>query len=233
MQALLASPDQTRHVSPIAAAWYAALGCGPAPHRMLGGISKLAPADLLVADRKGLAVRRFGAPAAVAARSSRLDGPATLRDALLRAVERELMSDVPVGVFTSGGLDSSLLAAAAARVMSGEKIHTYSVKFFERGYDESPHAEAVTHDIRTIHHVVTADDSALERAFDVVTRSLAEPVGDPAILPTFLLAESAREHVKVVLSGEGADELFGGYPTYLGHKAAGGGAGRPPGGAAP
>jgi len=89
------------------------------------------------------------------------------------------MSDVPVGVFTSGGLDSSLLAAAAARVMSGERIHTYSVKFAEPGYDESPHAEAVTHAIRTIHHVVTADDPALERAFDHITRSLAEPVGDP------------------------------------------------------
>src|SRR5207248_4427479 len=115
----------------------------------------------------------------------------------------------------------SLLAAAAARVMAGERIHTYSVKFVEPGYDESDHAEAVTHSIRTIHHVVTADGPALERAFEVVTRSLAEPMGDPAILPTFLLAEAAREHVKVVLSGEGADELFGGYPTYLGHKAAG------------
>src|SRR5207249_3934288 len=114
----------------------------PAPHTMLVGISKLGPVHLLVADRKGLAVRRYWDPAAVAARPSRLDGPATLRDALLRAVERELMSDVPVGVFTSGGLDSSLLAAAAARVMPGEKIHTYSVKFFEAGYDESPHAVA-------------------------------------------------------------------------------------------
>ncbi|HET7296408.1 MAG TPA: asparagine synthase C-terminal domain-containing protein, partial [Gemmatimonadales bacterium] len=122
---------------------------------------------------------------------------------------------------TSGGLDSSLLVGAAARVMPGEQIHTYSVKFTEPGYDESRYAEAVTHDIRTMHHLVTADDAALERAFEVVTRSLAEPVGDPAILPTFLLAETAREHVKVVLSGEGADELFGGYPTYLGHKAAG------------
>src|SRR5213078_27761 len=138
----LAYPDQPRRVNPIAAALYGALGYVPAPHTMLDGISKLAPAHLLVADRKGLTVRRYWDPAAVAARPSRLDGPATLRDALLRAV-------------------------------------------------------------------------------DVVTRSLAEPVGDPAILPTFLLAESAREHVKVVLSGEGADELFGGYPTYLGHKAAG------------
>jgi len=221
IQALLAFPDQPRRVHAAAAALYGALGYVPAPYTMLDGISKLAPAHLLVADRKGLAVRRYWDPAAVAARPSRLDGPATLRNVLLRAVERELMSDVPVGVFTSGGLDSSLLAAAAARVMSGERIHTYSVKFAEPGYDESPHAEAVTHHIRTIHHVVTADDAALERAFDHVTRSLAEPVGDPAILPTFLLAESARAHVKVVLSGEGADELFGGYPTYLGHKAAG------------
>src|SRR2546422_6094699 len=105
--------------------------------------------------------------------------------------------------------------------MAGERIHTYAVRFTEPGYDESPYAEAVTHHIRTSHHVVTADEAALERAFATVTRALAEPVGDPGILPTYLLAEAAREHVKVVLSGEGADELFGGYPTYLGHKAAG------------
>jgi asparagine synthase (glutamine-hydrolysing) len=221
IQALLVYPDQPRRVNPAAAALYGALGYVPAPHTMLAGISKLPPAHLLVADRTGFKLHRYWDPAAVAARASRLDRPATLRDTLLRAVERELMSDVPVGVFTSGGLDSSLLAAAAVRVMSGEKIHTYAVKFTEPGYDESPHAEAVTHHIRTIHHVVTADDRALEGAFEVVTRSLAEPVGDPAILPTFLLARSAREHVKVVLSGEGADELFGGYPTYLGHTAAG------------
>src|SRR5213594_2368208 len=221
IQALLVFPDQPRRVNPVAAELYAALGYVPAPHTLFAGISKLPPAHLLVADHAGVTLRRYWDAAAAAARSSRLDGPATLRTALLRAVERELMSDVPVGVFTSGGLDSSLLAAAAARVMAGEKIHTYSVKFTEPGYDESPHAEAVTHSIRTIHHVVTADDSALEHAFDHVTNSLAEPVGDRALLPTYLLADAARRDVKVVLSGEGADELFGGYPTYLGHKAAG------------
>src|SRR6266700_669520 len=121
IHALLVYPDQPRRVNPVAAALYGALGYVPAPHTMLAGISKLPPAHVLVADRNGLAVRRYWDPAAVAARPSRLDGPATLRDALLRAVERELMSDVPVGVFTSGGLDSSLLAAATARVMPGEK----------------------------------------------------------------------------------------------------------------
>ena len=224
VQALLVYPDQPRRVNPEAVALYAALGYVPAPLTMIARISKLPPAHQLVAERSGVTLHRYwdaAGAAAAAAAPPRRDQPAALREVLLASVERELMSDVPVGVFTSGGLDSSLLAAAAARVMAGERIHTYSVKFVEPGYDESGYAEAVTHSIRTIHHVVTADGPALERAFEVVTRSLAEPMGDPAILPTFLLAEAAREHVKVVLSGEGADELFGGYPTYLGHKAAG------------
>src|SRR6266508_3469456 len=220
IQALLVFPDQPRRLDPVAASLYAALGYVPAPRTMLAGISKLEPAHLLVADRAGVAVRRYWDPAAAARAPSRLDGPDALRATLLRAVERELMSDVPVGVFTSGGLDSSFLVAAAAGVLSGDHIHTYAARFVEPGYDESPCAAAVTHHIRTVHHVVTADDGALERALDVVTRALAEPVGDPAILPTYLLAEAARQHVKVVLSGEGADELFGGYPTYVGHKAA-------------
>ena len=224
VQALLVYPDQPRRVNPEAVALYAALGYVPAPLTMIAGISKLPPAHQLVAERSGVTLHRYwdaAGAAAAAAAPPRRDHPAALREVLLASVERELMSDVPVGVFTSGGLDSSLLAAAAARVMAGERIHTYSVKFVEPGYDESGYAEAVTHSIRTIHHVVTADGPALQRAFEVVTRSLAEPMGDPAILPTFLLADAAREHVKVVLSGEGADELFGGYPTYLGHKAAG------------
>src|SRR5207302_7815666 len=220
IQALLVFPDQPRRVDATAAELYAALGYVPAPRTMFAGIAKLEPGHVLVAHDGGVTERCYWDAAAVAAGPSRLDVPATLRATLLRAVERELMSDVPVGVFTSGGLDSSLLAAAAARVMPGEQIHTYSVRFVEPGYDESPYAEAVTHHIRTQHHVVAADEPALERAFTTITRGLAEPVGDPAILPTYLLAEAAREDVKVVLSGEGADELFGGYPTYLGHKAA-------------
>jgi asparagine synthase (glutamine-hydrolysing) len=221
IQALLTYPDQPRRLDSHAAALYAALGYVPAPHTMFSGIHKLPPAHVLEAGESGVTVRAYWDPAAAAGQPSRLESPAQLREVLLRAVERELMSDVPVGVFTSGGLDSSLLAAAAARVMPAERIHTYSVKFVEPGYDESPYAAAVTRHIRTTHHVVTADDAALERALHVVTGTLAEPVGDPAILPTYLLAEAAREHVKVVLSGEGADELFGGYPTYLGHQAAG------------
>jgi asparagine synthase (glutamine-hydrolysing) len=220
IQALLVFPDQPRRVNRAALELYRALGYVPRPHTMFDGIHKLAPGHLLVADAHGLEERLYWSAAAAATAPSKLVDAAQLRGALLRAVERELMSDVPLGVFTSGGLDSSLLVGAAARVMSGERIHTYAVRFVEPGYDESAYAEAVTHDIKTVHHVVTADDDGLMRALDVVTKSLAEPLGDPAILPTYLLAEAARADVKVVLSGEGADELFGGYPTYLGHKAA-------------
>lgn len=218
IQALLEFPDQPRALNRRAQSLYRALGYVPAPYTMFAGIHKLPPASLLVAEGGRTEVRTYWSAAAAASAPSRLTGAAELRETLLAAVKRELMSDVPLGVFTSGGLDSSFLVAAAAQGMPGERLHTYAVRFVEAGYDESAYAEAVTHDIATVHHVVTADDESLSRALDVVTNALAEPLGDPAVLPTFLLAEAARADVKVILSGEGADELFGGYPTYLGHK---------------
>ena len=220
IQALLEFPDQPRRVDRTALSLYHALGYVPAPYTMFDGINKLPPASLLVAENGRVEIRAYWSAAEVASRSSTLslDNADELRELLLRAVKRELMSDVPFGIFTSGGLDSSLLVAATARAVPDERIHTYAVRFTEPGYDESDYAEAVTHEIRSVHHVVMADDESLGRALEVVSRSLAEPLGDPAVLPTWLLAEAAREHVKVILSGEGADELFGGYPTYLGHK---------------
>ena len=220
IQALLEFPDQPRRLNRKALSLYHALGYVPAPYTMFDGIQKLPPASLLIAEEERTEIRPYWSAAEAASRPATLsrETRGALRDTLLRAVKRELMSDVPFGIFTSGGLDSSLLVAATARAVPDERIHTYAVRFTEPGYDESPYAEAVTHEIRSVHHVVTADDESLGRALDVVSRSLAEPLGDPAVLPTFLLAEAARENVKVILSGEGADELFGGYPTYLGHK---------------
>jgi len=203
IQALLEFPDQPRRLNRKALSLYHALGYVPAPYTMFEGIQKLPPASLLIAEGERTEIRPYWSAAEAASRPATLsrETRGALRDTLLRAVKRELMSDVPFGIFTSGGLDSSLLVAATARAVPDERIHTYAVRFTEPGYDESPYAEAVTHQIRSVHHVVTADDESLGRALDVVSRSFAEPLGDPAVLPTFLLAEAARKDVKVILSG--------------------------------
>src|SRR5439155_10190566 len=133
VQALLVYPDQPRRVNPEAVALYAALGYVPAPLTMIAGISKLPPAHQLVAERSGVTLHRYwdaAGAAAAAAAPPRRDHPAALREVLLASVERELMSDVPVGVFTSGGLDSSLLAAAASRLKSGGRNHTHLVNSY-------------------------------------------------------------------------------------------------------
>jgi asparagine synthase (glutamine-hydrolysing) len=139
---------------------------------------------------------------------------------LVESVRKQLQADVPVGVFTSGGVDSALLATLAAETLPRGALRTFAVGFPEASFDERPHAARVASLVGSRHFEVSADEPALTKALDHVTNSVAEPIADPAILPTYLLAHAAREHVGVVLSGEGADELFGGYPTYLGHAVA-------------
>ena len=133
------------------------------------------------------------------------------------AVAAELQSDVPIGVFLSGGLDSSLVAQAAAKHQPG--MPAFCVGFPESSYDERPMARRVARDLGLPLTEVEAGTSALLRALDIAS-TLGEPIADPALLPTILLAERTRQDVTVVLSGEGADELFGGYPTYLAHRLA-------------
>ncbi|UCD24122.1 MAG: asparagine synthase (glutamine-hydrolyzing), partial [Gemmatimonadota bacterium] len=139
---------------------------------------------------------------------------------LMEAVERQLVADVPVGVFLSGGVDSALLTALAVRRLGNDKVQTFSIGFTERSYDESNHARSVAAWFNTRHIGFDATPTALSQALQIIVDQVAEPIADPAVLPTYLLARCAREHVTVVLSGEGADELFGGYPTYIGHEAA-------------
>jgi asparagine synthase (glutamine-hydrolysing) len=220
IQALLVYPDQSRCLNRRAAELYTALGYVPSPHTLIAGIYKLPPAHLLEADAGGVVVRPYWDPAQVARQPVRRVTGAELRRTLLAAVEREAVSDAPLGIFASGGLDSSILVAAAARAVPARQVHTYTIRFPDRGFDESDHALAVSRALGTEHHVVTANEAGLSRALERLTTTLAEPVGDPAVLPVYLLADAARRDCKVVLSGEGADELFGGYPTYVGHQAA-------------
>jgi asparagine synthase (glutamine-hydrolysing) len=137
-----------------------------------------------------------------------------LRALLFQAVKRRMISDVPLGFFLSGGIDSSAVLAAAAHETPAENLKTFTIGFTEPSYDESPHAALVAGHFNATNKVDMLD---LETARDLAPHVLArmdEPIGDPSILPTYLLARFTRQHVTVALSGDGGDELFAGYDPF-------------------
>ncbi|HXA16290.1 MAG TPA: asparagine synthase (glutamine-hydrolyzing) [Thermoanaerobaculia bacterium] len=221
LQCLLRHPDISRELDPIAIGEYLRLGYIPEPRTPFRDVRRV-EAGTFIRFRSGSeeAVRYWDAGSFRIERIHARDAVAETQRLVERAVEKQVMADVPVGVFTSGGLDSSILATLAAKFIGVDKVHTYSAAFAEQSYDESPVAEELARRIRTRYVPVRTDAETLLEALRCVVGGVAEPLADPAILPTFLLARAARQHVKVILSGEGADELFGGYPTYIGHKVA-------------
>jgi asparagine synthase (glutamine-hydrolysing) len=137
-----------------------------------------------------------------------------LRDALEGAVKRRLMSDVPLGVFLSGGIDSSAVAALAARHVPAGALHTFAVGFDEPSFDESAHARRMADALGTDHREEILDlDKSVSLLPEIVSR-LDEPLGDGSLLPTYLLSRFTRQHVTVALGGDGGDELFAGYDPF-------------------
>jgi asparagine synthase (glutamine-hydrolysing) len=221
LQSILRHPDVSRDLDDIAIGEYLRLGYVPEPRTMFRAIRRVEAGTFIRFTQSGREVVRYWDPESFAIEKRE---PRTaireLRTLMERAVEKQVMSDVPVGVFISGGMDSSILATLAAKFIGVDKVHTFSAQFAEESFDESGDAAMLAARIHTRHVPVRTDEEALLEALQNVVRSVAEPIADAAILPTFLLARAARQYVKVILSGEGADELFGGYPTYLGHKLA-------------
>jgi asparagine synthase (glutamine-hydrolysing) len=221
LQCLLRHPDVSRELDPIAIGEYLRLGYVPEPRTPFRDVRRVEAGTFVRFHQGDVETIRYWDPASF--RIERISARAAIDETqrlVERAVEKQVMADVPVGVFTSGGLDSSILATLAAKFIGVDRVHTYSAAFAEQSYDESPVAEELAKRIRTRYVPVRTDAETLMEALQAVVGGVAEPLADPAILPTFLLARAARQHVKVILSGEGADELFGGYPTYLGHKIA-------------
>ena len=221
LQCLLRHPDVSRELDRIAIDEYLTLGYIPEPRTPFLAVRRV-PAGTIMQFRGDVEeTTRYWDPESFVIQP--IDAAAAVRETqrlIEEAVTKQVMSDVPVGVFISGGLDSSVLATLASQAIGVDKVHTFSAQFAEESYDESGDAAVLAKQMRTKHVPVRTDEETLLDALENVTARVAEPLADPAILPTFLLARAAREHVKVILSGEGADELFGGYPTYLGHKIA-------------
>ena len=220
LQSVLQHPSVSRDLDPVAIAEYLKLGYVPEPRTMFAAVKRV-PAGAFICFNGSEELVRYWKPETFETVARRADDAIVeLQQLIEGAVEKQVMSDVPVGVFVSGGLDSSILAALASKTIGVDKVHTFSAKFAEQSYDESGDAARVAVRMRTRYVPVPTDEQTLLEALQRVTQTIAEPIADPAILPTFLLARTARNYVKVILSGEGADELFGGYPTYIGHKVA-------------
>jgi asparagine synthase (glutamine-hydrolysing) len=188
----------------------------PAPLTIFRGTRKLRAGHLLIWEEGATRIERFARPAPVAASEVR-DGDEAelveeLRARLRDSVRAHLVSDVPVGVLLSGGVDSSVLAALAAEE-TAEPLRTFSIGFEERSFDELGEARLVAERYGTLHReLVLRPDAAL--LLPALADAFDEPFADSSALPTYLVSRLAAEDVKVALSGEGGDELFGGYYTY-------------------
>jgi asparagine synthase (glutamine-hydrolysing) len=205
------------HVDERSIADYLARRAVPAPHTLFRGVRKLRPGHQLRIEPNGRVTeqRYWSIPAASRARGD--DSSAAVQqldEALRRSVARNLVADVPVGSYLSGGVDSSLIVALASELREGSGVQTFSAGFGDEQFDELPYAREVSRVLGTDHHevIVSPDD------FSTLWKRLAwhrdAPISEPADVAVFRLAELARRSVKVVLSGEGSDELFAGYPKY-------------------
>jgi asparagine synthase (glutamine-hydrolysing) len=203
-------------IDPDALEAFLAFNSIPAPLTIFREVRKLPPAHVLEWDGGKARLTRFARPAPVAAGETRRDDDAELleecRARMRDSVRAHLVSDVPVGVLLSGGIDSSLLAALAAEE-SSEPLRTFSIGFEERSFNELERARLVAERYATAHReLVLRPDAAL--LLPALAEAFDEPFADSSALPTYLVSELAAREVKVALSGEGGDELFGGYYTY-------------------
>ena len=224
LKALLRDPALRKGIDPAALDDYLAYEFVPSPGSIVRGIKKLEPGHTLtwsVAESTH-EVRRYWSPQL---NLGGVDGRDIdeecdrLRAVLRESVRKELISDVPLGVFLSGGIDSSAVAAMMTQL--GGEVKSFSVGFSDRSFDESANARLVAKHLGTDHHELTLEPGML---LDLVPRLpdlLDEPLGDASIIPTYMLSEFTRRHVKVALGGDGGDELFAGYPTLQAHRLAG------------
>ncbi len=219
LKAIFACPGVDRTIDPEAIPLYFTFGYVPWPATIYRHIRQVPPASYLVMSRAGvgapvpywdLPVPREGAARAV----PEAEAAAEVRRLLEAAVARRLISDVPLGAFLSGGVDSSIVVGLMSRLM-GPPVKTFSIGFTgDKRFDETAYARIVARRFKTDHTEFIVEP----KAFDLVERLLwhhDQPYGDASAIPTYLLSKLTREHVTVALNGDGGDELFAGYERFL------------------
>jgi asparagine synthase (glutamine-hydrolysing) len=219
MKAILEDPSVSRRVDEEALEEYLALGYVPAPRTLLRGIEKVLPGHYWLVERGKIQDREYWD-----ARFDQIEDCSEeewierIQDKLLESVKIRLVSDVPLGAFLSGGIDSSAIVAAMAR-LTDQPVKTYSIGFEgeDKYYNELPYAQTVAKAFRTDHHEIIVRPEVASLLPKLIWH-LDEPIADSASVTTYLVSELARQSVTVILSGVGGDELFGGYRRYLGEN---------------
>lgn len=215
LNALTASGAIEPQVDYEAIAGFLAYRWVPGPRSAFAGVRKLPPASMLVRDEGGSRVESYwrldyNRPCPF---SSEREMDAAIRDGIRAATRRRLVSDVPLGAFLSGGVDSSAVVAAMAEA-SPRPVRTFSIGFADEQVNELPKARLVAERFGAEHHEFVVEPDTAEMLPRIV-RHYGEPFADPAAIATFCLSEMARRHVTVALNGDGGDESFGGYTRYV------------------
>ena len=213
LRSFLVDPAFKPRLSEEAIALFLSFGYVPDPHCVFRNVRKLPPGHTLTWSRDdGISVRRYWSPLRAEMRIEAPEAARELRRILDDAVRSHLESEVPLGAFLSGGIDSSAVVALMARAMD-RRVQTFSIGFEEPEYNEAPHAARVAAALGTDHTELIVRPDADQLVEDVI-QGFDEPFADSSALPTLLVSHLARERVTVALSGDGGDELFGGYTRY-------------------
>ena len=223
LKALLALGDVDRSLDIAGVAQFLTLGYIPAPRTHLRGVSKLRAGEAMVAGRETARhTFRYWRPTFVDSNGHRpiTKGQAieTLRHRLHQAVRLRLRSDVPVGAFLSGGIDSTLVVSAIRELLPGGCFTTFCAAFDDEELNEAPYASQVAEHVGSEHHEIRLSSDGLLDIFDELIDHYDEPFADPSMFPTFAICRAAQAHCKVMLSGDGGDECFGGYRQFFSHS---------------
>ncbi|HWE31114.1 MAG TPA: asparagine synthase (glutamine-hydrolyzing) [Polyangia bacterium] len=211
LKSLLCHPDVRRSVSPEALSHYLSFGATPGDQSILDGVRKLLPGHVLRYRGGDVAVTRYWDLPRQERVVDERDAAAEVRSLLRQAVASHLVADVPVGAFLSGGVDSASVVGTMAEL--GARPKTFSIGFEEADFNELDYARVIAKKFETDHHELIVRPDAWELT-EKLTWFLDEPFADVSSVPTYLVSKLAAEHVKVVLSGDGGDEVFAGYERY-------------------
>ena len=214
LKALLQVPGAPRELDPVSLDQFLTYQYVPHPRTMLSGYSKLPPAHRAIYENGQLTIQRYWRPGyedPIEGRSQR-EWQDALRETLSEAVRLRLRSDVPLGAFLSGGVDSTIIAGLMQQ-QSGDPVHTFSIGFPVKQFDERDYARMAAEHLGTVHHESVVEPRALE-ILPKLAWHYDEPFGDCSAIPTMYLSEMTRREVTVALSGDGGDELFAGYDRY-------------------